>query len=75
MINNKLPSQVFWENVERYRKEKGISRAKLEDAAKLTKGYIGTAITAGSFPGQQIIQRIAHYLKLQYVDLFEDWDD
>lgn len=75
MPENKSVGQVFWENVTRYQKEKKIKTKKFCEAIGASVNWFHLSKRDMSLPQQDRIRKITILLDLQYVDLFEDWDD
>lgn len=65
--------EVIWENLEKYRKLKGISQRELckkvvYDNVQYSKNK--KKPVSVSLP---VLQRFAFYLEINTIDLFEDW--
>lgn len=71
--NKKSVDQVFWENVARRLKEKKITFNKAEKELGMTKGYISHTRSKRFMPKGETIEKIANYLDIEYIELFEDW--
>lgn len=81
MSNIKMPKGerdlriVVWENLERYRKIKGMSQLELcrnvvYDNIQYSKNK--KKPVSINYP---VLQRFAYYLEINTIDLFEDWSE
>lgn len=71
--NKKSVDKVFWENVTRRLKEKKVTLAQAERELGMTKSYISHARLKNFIPKGETIEKIANYLDVEYIELFEDW--
>ena len=66
---------VLGENLERYRKEKGMSKKKLCEEADFTYQQYNKLITGEASTRIDTLQRFAYALDIKTIDLIEDWSE
>jgi transcriptional regulator with XRE-family HTH domain len=64
--------EIFGRNVQRYRKEKGISQEKLAEIAGVHRTYVGMIERAEKNITLRNIEKIANALELNIKDLLEN---
>jgi len=57
-------------NIRNRRNQLGLSQAKLAEIANIATGYIATIELEKSFPSDEVLERIAHALKIDPTELF-----
>jgi len=57
-------------NMKNHRNLLGISQAKLAEMANVSTGYIAMIEVEKSFPSDEVLERIAHALKIDPTELF-----
>jgi transcriptional regulator with XRE-family HTH domain len=57
-------------NIRIYRNLLGISQAKLAEIANIAPGYVAMIELEKSFPSDEVLERIAHALKIDPTELF-----
>jgi transcriptional regulator with XRE-family HTH domain len=57
-------------NIKNHRNLLGISQAKLAEAANIATGYIAMIELEKKFPSDEVLERIAHALKIDPTELF-----
>jgi len=62
--------KVLASNMKLYRKELGISQAKLAERANITDNYIALIETGKRFPSVSMLERIAKVLQRDTIELF-----
>lgn len=66
---------VVGENIERYRKEKGMNISQLARKMGTTASYISRYENAEISIGADKLDEFAYYLKVKPLDLLEDWSE
>jgi len=62
--------KVLASNMKHYRKELGISQAKLAEKANITDNYVALIETGKRFPSVTMLERIAKVLQKDTTDFF-----
>jgi len=57
-------------NIKNHRNLLGISQAKLAEIANIATGYVAMIELEKSFPSDDVLERIAHALKIEPTELF-----
>lgn len=65
--------EVVWENLEKYRKIKGISQLELCKLVKYDHMQYSRNKKKPVSINYPVLQRFAFYLEINTIDLFEDW--
>lgn len=66
---------IFWDNVDRYRREQELSWHELDKKAGVNKSYCFDSKRHKALPRAKVIERITEALGVSYVYLFEDWTE
>ena len=61
---------VLATNIRNHRNLLGISQAKLAETANIAPGYVAMIELEKSFPSDDVLERIAHALKIEPTELF-----
>ncbi len=65
---------VVWENIERFRKQKGVSVESFCEAVGFPiRTYRSNLKNKGASVSFPTIQKFARYLEINTISLFEDW--
>jgi len=67
-------SQVFADNIRRYRTLRGLTQAQLAEAADITANYLSLIEGANKFPSPKVMDRLALALQVQPFELLIDLD-
>jgi len=57
-------------NMKNHRNLLGLSQAKLAEIANIATGYVAMIELEKSFPSDEVLERIAHALKIEPTELF-----
>ena len=63
--------QVFVQNLKEFRKKEGLSQMKLAEYCDTTTSYIGHIETGHRFPSMEMIEKMAHVLRIEPHHFFE----
>jgi transcriptional regulator with XRE-family HTH domain len=67
---------IFVKNLRQYRKEKGITQAKLAEYCETSTSYIGQIEIGNRFPSLEMIEKMAETLQIRpYLFFFNEDDD
>jgi transcriptional regulator with XRE-family HTH domain len=67
--------EVFIQNLREYRRERGISQAKLAEECETSTSYIGQIEIGNRFPSLEMIEKMAAALQIKPYLFFCDADD
>lgn len=67
-------AKLFWCNLHRIRNEKGLTASALELNLGIPTGRFKQMQRRGTLPQGKVIDRIVDYLKIEHIELFENWD-
>jgi transcriptional regulator with XRE-family HTH domain len=62
--------QVFIQNLKEFRKKEGFSQMKFAECCDTTTSYIGHIETGRKFPSMDMIERMAHILRIEPYHFF-----
>ena len=66
---------IFIRNLKEFRKKEGLSQMKLADFCNISYGYIGEIESGRKFPSTEMIEKIAHILRIEPYQLFKNTID
>jgi len=67
--------QVFIQNLKRFRKNEGLSQMKLAECCNTATSYIGDIEIGRRFPSIDLIERMAHVLRIEPYHFFKNQTD
>jgi transcriptional regulator with XRE-family HTH domain len=67
--------QVFIRNLKEFRKREGISQQKLAESCDTAPTYIAQIETERRFPSMEMIEKMAHILRIEPYHFFKNTND
>jgi transcriptional regulator with XRE-family HTH domain len=64
--------QVFIQNLKEFRKKEGYTQMKFAESCGTTASYIGHIETGKKFPSMEMIEKMAHFLRIKPYHFFID---